>query len=400
MRAPEFGIGTAPTRADYATREIYQAGLRVAYEVDLWGRGAYEQKGAAARVKASYFSREALATSLVSEVTTTYFSVLALRERVKLAGDNLAVAESIEAALKRRMQSGDISVFDYEQQGIVTSDTLARLYELRRTLSKAEGDLAFLLGRPVSMLDIQGHSLSEISVPTVNPGSPADLLCRRPDLREAEALLAVARADVGVARKSRFPTVSLTGEAGYGVSSLQTAIAPQALFTDLVGQLAQSVFDGGRRKNDIAERQARVAELTEAYQSTLLDAMRDVEEALVGVEMTDQRGKVLDNAAERAKRLVELTNKVFNRGATDAVGLLESQRTAYRTGDLAISARLDRLRATVDVYKALGGGPSMSGSCGSVVSVAATGGSSETSNAPATSETAPAPDAAKKAKRW
>ena len=68
-------------------------------------------------------------------------------------------------------------------------------------------------------------------------------------------------------------------------------------------------------------------------------------------------------AAERAQRLVELTNRVFNRGATDAVGLLESQRTAYRTGDLAVSARLDRLRAAVDVYKALGGGQVMDGAC-------------------------------------
>lgn len=91
----------------------------------------------------------------------------------------------------------------------------------------------------------------------------------------------------------------------------------------------------------------------------------------MGVRMTEQRQQVLSQAAERAQRLVELTNKVFNRGATDAVGLLESQRTAYRTGDIAVSARFDRLRASVDVYKALGGGQVMDGACGVAVAGAA-----------------------------
>ena len=383
LRAPEFGIGTAPTRADYATREIYQAGLRVGYEVDLWGRGAYETQSALARVKASYYAREALAETLVSDVTTNYFTVLALRERVKFASDNVAVAEAIEAALKKRMMSGDVSVFEYEQQGLATADALARLYDLRRSLASAEGDLAFLLGRPVSLLEVRGASLRDIHVPVIHPGLPSDLLCRRPDLREAEAELAAANADVAVARKSLMPTINLTGEGGYGVSSLYTALAPQALFTDLVGQFAQSIFDGGRRKDEIAERQGRERELIEAYQSTVLGALRDTEEALMGVQMTEQRQQVLTQAAERAQRLVELTNKVFNRGATDAVGLLESQRTAYRTGDLAVSARLDRLRAAVDVYKALGGGQVMDGAC----SIAVAG----------TAAPAPSP---KKSKRW
>ncbi len=371
LRAPEFGIGTAPTRADYATREIYQAGLRVGYEVDLWGRGAYETQSALARVKASYYAREALAESLVGDVTISYFTVLSLRERVKFASDNVAVAEAIEAALKKRMTSGDVSVFEYEQQGLVTADALARLYDLRRNLASAEGNLAFLLGRPVNLLEIRGTSLREITVPTIHPGLPSDLLCRRPDLREAEAELAAAHADVGVARKSLMPTINLTGEGGYGVSNLYTALAPQALFTDLVGQFAQAIFDGGKRKEDIADRQGRERELIEAYQSTVLGALRDTEEALMGVRMTEQRQQVLSQAAERAQRLVELTNKVFNRGATDAVGLLESQRTAYRTGDIAVSARLDRLRASVDVYKALGGGQVMDGACGVAVAGAA-----------------------------
>ena len=358
VRAPEFGIGTAPTRADYNTREIYQAGLRVAYEVDLWGKGSYQRKSALRQVEASVWAKEALAQTLIADVTTTYFTVLALRERVKLADANLDSATAVEKAVTRRVERGDASIFDQEQQGLVTADTNQRAYELRRQLASNEAQLAFLLGRPVSMLDLRGTTLSDVHVPNVNPGLPAKLLCRRPDIRRAEMQLMSARADVSVARRSLLPAISLTAEGGYGTSNLKTALSPQSLFTDVVGQIVQSVFDGGRRKADIAEKKGRERELLESYQQTILTALRDTEEALSGTRLTNARNRIMSEAAARALNLVNLSKRVYERGAINYTDLLESQRTYYRTSDMAVSARLDYLNATVDLYKAIGGGQS------------------------------------------
>lgn len=363
-RAPEFGIGTAPTRADFSSRQIYQAGLRVSYEVDLWGKGAYRQEAALQQLKSSQFAREALAQTLIADVTTTYFSVLALRERVALAEQNYATAQLIGQTIEKRVARGDLALLDQEQQALTATEVGAQLYQLRQILAATEGNLAFLTGRPLNMLQVSATSLADVKIPNIAPGLPANLVCRRPDIRRAEADLQAARADLGRARTGLLPTFSLTAEGGYGTSDLSRALAPQSLFTDLVGQLVQSIFDGGQRKAAIAEQSARQKELLEAYQGTILAALRDTEEALAGVQMTDARWALFSSASARSAKLVSMTQRVFDRGALDYTTLLESQRTQFRTADLAVVARLDRLRASVDLFKALGGGLSdKDGSC-------------------------------------
>lgn len=355
-RAPEFGIGTAPTRGDYRSRKIYQAGLRVGYEVDLWGKGSYQEASALAQIRASTFAREAFGLSLAADVATTYFEVLSLRQRVALAETDLDTARKIGLTINRRVARGDLSLFEQEQQEIAITDAEARVYELQQQQDRAEGDLAYLVGRPRGMLQISGASLDDIAIPVIQPGLPSTMICRRPDVRQAEAELAGARADIGLARKSLMPTFSLTAEGGYGTSNLGKALAPQSIFTDIVGQLVQSIFDGGRRKGEIARNKAMAEEMLERYRSGILRALRDVEEALSGTRLTGERLMALDGSASRAERLVTLSARVFDRGAIDYGSLLESQRLHFRTRQQAVEARYDRLRAAVDLYKALGGG--------------------------------------------
>lgn len=355
-RAPEFGVGTAPVREDFRSRKIYQAGLRTAYEVDLWGKGSYQQAAALSQIEASVFAREALALSLVADVTTGYFEVLALRERLAIAQQDVARAREIEDIVKRRLERGDLSLFELEQQGITTNEAAARQFELEQDLGRAESELAFLIGRPRSMLELNGQSLQGVAVPLIEPGLPSALVCRRPDVRQAEAELAGARANVGVARKALLPSFSLTAEGGLGSSNLSAALAPQSIFTDLVGQVVQSVFDGGRRKGQIAESKAFEQELLQRYQSRILGALRDVDEALSGVRFTSERLDTLEGSAVRATRMLTLSQRVFERGAIDYATLLDSQRLQYRLQLQAIDARYDHLRASIDLYKALGGG--------------------------------------------
>lgn len=355
-RAPEFGIGTAPTRSDYRSRKIYQAGLRVGYEVDLWGKGAYQQNAALAQIQATVFAREAFALSLSADVATTYFEVLSLREQVALARTDVETARKIGATIARRVERGDLSLFEQDQQDITIADAESRLFELQRRQDKAEGDLAFLIGRPRGMLELRGDNLHDIAIPMIDAGLPGAMICRRPDIRQSEAELTAARANVGLARKSLMPTFSLTAEGGYGTSNLSKALSPQSIFTDVLGQLVQSIFDGGRRKGQIAQNKAVAEEMLERYRSSILRALRDVDEALTGTRLTGERLNSLDGAANKAERLVSLSNRVFERGALDYGALLDSQRLHYRTRSQAVEARYDRLRASVDLYKALGGG--------------------------------------------
>lgn len=424
-RAPEFGIGTAPTRGDYRSRKIYQAGLRVGYEVDLWGKGSYQEASALAQIRSSTFAREAFGLSLAADVATTYFEVLSLRQRVALAEADLDTARKIGLTINRRVAKGDLSLFEQEQQEIAITDAEARVYELQQQQDRAEGDLAYLVGRPRGMLQLSGANLDEIAIPIIEPGLPSTMICRRPDVRQAEADLAGARADIGLARKSLMPTFSLTAEGGYGTSNLGKALAPQSIFTDIVGQLVQSIFDGGRRKGEIARNKAMAEEMLERYRSSILRSLRDVEEALSGTRLTGERLNALDGSASRAERLVTLSARVFERGAIDYGSLLESQRLHFRTRQQAVEARYDRLRAAVDLYKSLGGGLTYRGdSCEGEIATAAAPqpepspavpetepqAADAASNSPQTGEAVapmtaqpvpqPAPVAKKKSRRW
>jgi outer membrane protein TolC len=178
------------------------------------------------------------------------------------------------------------------------------------------------------------------------------------------------------------------------------------LFTDLVGQFVQSVFDGGQRKAAIGEQMARQKELLENYRGTILAALRDTEEALAGVQLTQSRWSLFETAAARSTKLVSMTQRVFDRGALDYTSLLESQRTQFRTADLAISARFDRLRASVDLYKALGGGVGQKDDNCVVETLAATGTPVIDQVPPQSAEKSPSPGQAKppqgkkKPSRW
>lgn len=405
-RAPEFGVGTAPTRSDYSSRQIYQAGLRVSYEVDLWGRGSYRQNAAVQQLKSSRFAREALAQTLVSDVVTAYFTVLALREREGLAKQNYETAQQIERVIERRAERGDLSIIDREQQSLATADSGAQLFQLREQLATAEGNLAFLLGRPLGMLQVAAPALLDVRIPEIAAGLPAAMVCRRPDIRRAEADLLAARADLGLARKGLLPSITLTAEGGFGASNLSRALSPQSLFTDIVGQLVQSVFDGGRKKAAISEQTGRQKELLENYRGTILAALRDTEEALAGVQLTQSRLTLFAGASARSSRLVSMTQRVFDRGALDYSSLLESQRTQFRTADLAVIARLDRLKASVDLFKALGGGQNSEKDDCVSATLDATGLPAAQSDAPSVPSTAktPSPQAKpagkKKTTRW
>lgn len=236
-------------------------------------------------------------------MATTYFEVLSLRQRVALAEADLDTARKIGLTINRRVAKGDLSLFEQEQQEIAITDAEARVYELQQQQDRAEGDLAYLVGRPRGMLQLSGASLDEIAIPIIEPGLPSTMICRRPDVRQAEADLAGARADIGLARKSLMPAFSLTAEGGYGTSNLGKALAPQSIFTDIIGQLVQSIFDGGRRKGEIARNKAMAEEMLERYRSSILRSLRDVEEALSGTRLTGERLNALDGSASRAERL-------------------------------------------------------------------------------------------------
>lgn len=355
-RAPAAGVGTAASREDWYARRTYQAGLRVNYEVDLWGRLGAETRSALELARASVFSREVVALTLVAETATNYFQYLSLSERIAIAENNRQLAQNVARAVERRLQRGDASLIEQQQQHIAIALIDNNLANLQLQRARALSKLAVYLGKPAGTIKIAGNSLRPIPAPQVAPGLPSDLLCRRPDIRRAEAQLASASADVEAARANLLPSVALTGQLGQGSFNLSDLLSPQSLLYSLAGNLTANVFDGERKENRVAQTRARNRELLEQYANTVLAALRDVEDALAGIRLTQQQQQALTEALSRNSRLLALSQKIYRAGALDYISLLDLQRNVYLAQDAEASARFEQVRSTIDLFKALGGG--------------------------------------------
>ncbi|QWD61825.1 TolC family protein [Polynucleobacter sp. MWH-UH25E] len=355
-QAPGLGPGYAPTTAQWGSQPVWQVGLLANYEVDLWGKKGFNTQSAFSQALASEYNRQAVALSLVGDTATVYFQVLSLDERIAVGERNLEAIRTVGRGLERRVDRGDATIIDLSQQLILQTNTDALVTNLKLQRERAFNRLAALVGRTPSTLKIKGKSLRDVKVPQVEPGLPSDLLCRRPDIRRAEAALESSKADLYAARANLLPTFALTGGGGYGSFLLSTLTMPQSLFYNVTTNLVQNVFDGGRRRAEIQVASAKNVELLEAYANTVLASLRDVEDGLAGVTLTAKQYEALNESRNRAQLLATMSAKVVERGGMDFVQLYEIQRTVLAAEDSAISARNDQLAASVGLFKAIGGG--------------------------------------------
>lgn len=356
MLGPSGGLGTATSTNDYRHKNEYSFGFRASYEVDLWGKIGFQTESALAQARASVFNRQVVALTLTSEVATAYLQILSLNERISISEKNIETANQVADALSKRVEQGDSTVLDLQRQQV----TIALLQNVQANLTLQRDRLinrvATLLGKPVSMVKIQGKTLKGIKIPSVTPGLPSELLCRRPDIRRAEAQLAAASADVNAARANLLPSVTLTGLYGQGSQQLSDLLRPQSLLYNAAANLVQNIFDGDRRENQLGFARARNRELLDTYANTVLSALRDVEDALASIRLAGMQQEALAEVLARNNRLLDLSRTIFDRGGLEYVALLDTQRDVFQAQDSEANARFEQARAAVDLFKALGGG--------------------------------------------
>jgi multidrug efflux system outer membrane protein len=329
--------------------------LGVSYEIDLWGRLAAGVRGSQDTLAATRFDLDAARLSVSSSVAQLYFQVLTLRMRLAIARDNLAIAERLYAIVDARYRNGAASALDLSRQRSTVLAQQAALVPLEVQARQGVTALAVLLGRPPQDLQVSADSLDGLAVPEVGAGVPSELLTRRPDLASAEAQLAAADADVAQARASLLPRVALSGSAGLASSAL-LSLANPAYSLGLTASIAQTLFDGGRLRNQVALSDSARRQLVESYRSAVHVALKEVEDALGNVARhRDQERSLLAIRAE-AERALRLSELRLREGADDVTSVLDAQRTLFSANDQLASARQSRLDAAVDLYRALGGG--------------------------------------------
>lgn len=341
-----------------SANKLYTADFDAQWELDLFGGTRRAVQAAAADVQASEEQLHDVLVSLLAEVALNYVDVRTLQQRIAVAEQNLAAQSQSNDISGWRYQAGLGTALDAEQARYALEQSRAQLPTLRTSLAQAMNQLAVLTGRPPGA--VQALLVKPAPVP-VTPlslavGVPADVLRQRPDVRRAERQLAAQTARVGVASAAQYPNFSLLGSIGWEAISADNLFTTAARGTSLGANLAQPIFNAGRIRQTIAVQNALQEQALATYESTLLTALQDVENALVAYAQEQQRHDALQNGAVAAQNAATLALNQYSAGLIDFQVVLETQRALYSLQDqLAVSAG-EVTADLIRLYKALGGG--------------------------------------------
>jgi NodT family efflux transporter outer membrane factor (OMF) lipoprotein len=223
-------------------------------------------------------------------------------------------------------------------------------------LQQNQAALALLLARAPERVIIRGGSMRGIAIPRVTPGLPSELLAQRPDIRQAEAQLATANANVTNARAQMLPSITLTGEGGYQSAILKTLLRPESAFYTLTAGLTQPIFDGGRLQGNLDLQKGLQDQLLQNYRKAVISAFTDVDKALIAIRQTTLTERLQNDVVKSSRRAFDLSEQQLRAGTVNLITLLQTEQTLFQAEDALAQARLARLQAVVSLYQALGGG--------------------------------------------
>jgi len=332
------------------------ASLTASYEIDFWGKNRAALRAAEQSAVATRYDREVVGLTTVVATANAYFQMLAAQDRLQVARENLQSATRVLNLIQQRVNAGTASALDTAEQESLVNTQRAAIPPLEQTLKQNRNALAVLIARSPERVRLRGGSLRNIATPRITPGLPSELLAQRPDIREAEANLAAADANVQNARAQFLPSITLTGEGGYQSAILRTLLRPESAFYTAAAGLTQPIFDGARLQGNLDLQKGKQDELLQIYRKAVISAFSDVENALDGIRQTALRARLQRDVVTSSRRAFDISEQRLNQGTIDLVTVLQTQQTLYQAEDALVQARLAQVMAVVSLYQALGGG--------------------------------------------
>lgn len=336
----------------------YTAGFDASWEIDLFGGTRRSVEAATADQAASAASLNNVRVSLVAEVALNYVDLRGYQRRLAIAAENLASQGETLQITEWRNQAGLANSVDVEQARANFEQTRATIPDLEIGRDQAENRLALLLGRHPGLLHDRLAAYKSLpAVPaSIASGIPADILLQRPDLIAAERTLAAETARVGQKMAARYPALSLSGSFGWEAFSFGALSGAGAVASATAASLAATVFDGGRLRSAVDVQSAVQAQALIAYESGILTALEEVENALKAHAGARERLNARQAAADAARNAAQMGQLQYESGLTDFQKVLDTQRTRLTAEDNLSTAQSTMLTSLIKLYKALGGG--------------------------------------------
>jgi multidrug efflux system outer membrane protein len=333
-----------------------QLNLSVIWNLDFWGKYRRQTEEARAQLLATKWGQQAVISSLVANVATAYFQLRALDAELEIAKRTLGSRQQslqLTRVLETHGSASDLDVSQSEQLVYTASETIP---DLERQIEQQENALSILLGENPGSIP-RGNPLTDQPVPDSVPvGLPSELLERRPDVREAEANMMAANAQIGVAKASLFPSISLTGAGGLESNALHHFLQQPSQTWNAGFGITQPIFEGGALRSQLRLARAQWQESVLSYQQTVQNSLGQVSNALVAYDKDRQFREQQDLLAQAAERSDRLSLVLYRNGGASYLQVLTNETYYFSAELILVDAQLNERLALVQLYQALGGG--------------------------------------------
>ena len=338
--------------------DLFQGGFDASWEVDLWGGVRRSVESATAATEAANEATRSAMLASMAEVARDYIQLRGIQAQLGIAQENVRTARQSLNLTQQRAAGGVTTDLDVANASAQLRTTLAQIPSLQQQEAAMINALSLLLGQPPNALraDLQTAKPVPPVPPRVPIGLPSELARRRPDIRQAEAQLHAATADIGVAQANFYPSLNLTGSFGlqslqfgklFNLNSKQYAVGPG---------LTIPIFQGGQLRSTLQLREAQQQEAAINFQKTVLQAWHDVDNALTSYQTEQSRRDELIQAVAENRRALALAQSRYQQGVADFLTVLDAERSLL-AAQLQLADSTTMVSSNlVALYKALGGG--------------------------------------------
>jgi NodT family efflux transporter outer membrane factor (OMF) lipoprotein len=337
------------------TQSSYSLPFTVSYEVDLFGRRRRSIEAAQASYQSSAADLENVRLITTAELAGDYFSLRQLDKQIGLLSRTVDALNRGLDLVNSRYKGGVASGLDVAQEETLLNTTRTQLTLLQQQRKQFEDAIAVLLGKSAPDFHMAVRELNA-EPPSLNAGLPSDLLERRPDIAEAERQMAIANAEIGIAKAAYYPSLNLFGTGGWQAADIAKLANVQSTFWAVGANVAESIFTGGARRAQVQFAQANYDATVAGYRQTVLLAFQEVQDSLTGLTVLDQAYQSQQLAVNASRRTLDIATSRYTGGLVSYLDVVSAQQNLLTNEQEMAILQGQKLVTSVLLVKALGGG--------------------------------------------
>lgn len=332
------------------------AGISASWDVDVWGKLNRQSRAQYARFLKSQVYKDMVQSELIAGIAGSYYSLLALDEQLKITKETITLLEKNVETMEALKEAGQQNAAAVEQSRALLLSTQLNAIDMENSIRQLENSINLLLGKKPDIVERSDLALQSIPM-QLQTGVPAQLLSRRPDVRQAELDFRVAFELTNAAQASFYPSITLnSGSIGYASSGFSNLFRLENLMSTIVGGLTQPIFAQGQLKANLASAKEDQLQAMTTFQNSVLNAGKEISDILFTYENTARKTQFREQQIDATQKSVEYTEELLKADEVDYTAVLTAQREYLSARLNQVSDRLEQLQCTVDLYNALGGG--------------------------------------------